>query len=278
MKNTMNIKNSTKSKIPDSKFDSMNRETKEQLRKKIPSKETLYNTWEVIGNSLRERREQLKYKKVDIAELLNIDVKTVSNHETANTTPSFETLLQYCSIYDCDLGYLLKEYEGTTYQRNEISKIIGLDDESICILMNNDGSIRRNDLNHNYINFIIKDSKEKDSLSYRIIRFMARYKTPENKYFSEIAPFYEGVLKWADEIHDPYEVPRLLAKIEALNPIIKAYFKEKGLSNEEVEDIEERTEGFFESYFYSKVAQEFELNNLKYEANRYIDKYLKGEE
>lgn len=261
---------SKKKKIPDSKLPLMSPSKKNSLKDLCKScEDNQGDIWKTIGENLRKKREEHKYRASDIADILGCNTKTITNNETANGSIAYDTLLKYCAIYGCDIDYLKGKYKESNYEIHKICEKTGLDEKAVSTLVDNKSEYLKQ-----FVNFMIHDSTDKESLSYRIIRFLARYRIPENEYFPEIAPFYAHVMEAAYQLHDPYEVPRLLDHIHVQENRIKEHFRNKGYSNEQIEDIKEQTEEFFEYYFYGMIAEEFELNNMKYLASSYIDKYL----
>ena len=79
-----------------------------------------------LGNFLAQLRNEKGLTQEQLAEMINVNYKTISKWECGNSTPSLDTLAQLCEIYDVSL------YEMSIYQRiknpliskNDIKKII----------------------------------------------------------------------------------------------------------------------------------------------------------
>ena len=99
--------------------------------------------WEssVGSNLLHERTQKFKLTRNQVADnLSNVlinripDARTVSNHENGHGKMSVDTLLAYCNIYDCEIGYLFGDYDCHSKEVQEIRDLTGLEEKSIDTL------------------------------------------------------------------------------------------------------------------------------------------------
>jgi transcriptional regulator with XRE-family HTH domain len=93
-----------------------------------------------IGKRLKQRREKLGLSQDAVGVMLNglspsgeTKDRTIRNHESGQSFP-FKTLLKYCEIYDCDLGYLMGDYDEKDRDTHYICDQTGLSEEAVEIL------------------------------------------------------------------------------------------------------------------------------------------------
>lgn len=97
-----------------------------------------------IGERIRQERKAQKNSKgksmtqEDIAAKYHVKRSTVSKWESGETMPSFQTMLNMCKDFDCELGYLLCEdgYENKTRKATDICEATGLSEEAVNMLQN----------------------------------------------------------------------------------------------------------------------------------------------
>lgn len=96
-----------------------------------------------IGDRLRQLRKDHGYSQDKLIDILDdeygvkIGRNTYSNIENGCQSASnfkLDLLIALSSLYGCDIGYLLCEYDNITGRNTDIQKITGLNDESIRAL------------------------------------------------------------------------------------------------------------------------------------------------
>lgn len=96
-----------------------------------------------IGDRLRQLRKDHGYSQDKLIDILDdeygvkIGRNTYSNIENGCQSASnfkLDLLIDLSSLYGCDIGYLLCEYDNITGRNTDIQKITGLNDESIKAL------------------------------------------------------------------------------------------------------------------------------------------------
>lgn len=96
-----------------------------------------------IGNRLIQLRKDRGYSQDKLIDILDdeygvkIGRNTYSNIENGCQSASnfkLDLLIALSSLYGCDIGYLLCEYDNITGRNTDIQKITGLNDESIKAL------------------------------------------------------------------------------------------------------------------------------------------------
>lgn len=60
-----------------------------------------------IKNRIRDLREDLDLRQIDVAEATGIDQKTLSNYETGKTNPDSYSIIQLAEFFQVTTDYLL---------------------------------------------------------------------------------------------------------------------------------------------------------------------------
>lgn len=58
-------------------------------------------------NRIRELRENLDLRQIDVAKATGIDQKTLSNYETGKTSPDSYSLIKLADFFDVSIDYLV---------------------------------------------------------------------------------------------------------------------------------------------------------------------------
>lgn len=83
-----------------------------------------------IGERLKSIREKKGKSLSDVAELLKCNERTVRNYESGQAVP-LTKLLMFCNELECDMGYLLGEYDESNKDIAFICKETGLSEKTI---------------------------------------------------------------------------------------------------------------------------------------------------
>lgn len=62
---------------------------------------------ELIKNRIRDLREDLDLRQIDVAKATNIDQKTLSNYETGKTNPDSYAIIKLAEFFQVTTDYLL---------------------------------------------------------------------------------------------------------------------------------------------------------------------------
>lgn len=88
-----------------------------------------------IGKRIRKERIEAGYKnQSDFAVALGLNEdsrQSVGNWENGVRIPSLDLLLKMCDIFECEIGYLLCEFDCKTKEETDIQKATGLSNKSI---------------------------------------------------------------------------------------------------------------------------------------------------
>lgn len=89
----------------------------------------------IIGQRIKTERIAAGFKtQGDFAKALGFAFEsrqTIGNWENGKVLPCLCDLLKICEICDCEIGYLLGEYENRTREITDINRVTGLSEESI---------------------------------------------------------------------------------------------------------------------------------------------------
>lgn len=89
---------------------------------------------EVIASRITEEREALGLTKEGLAERLNVNRNTITSWERQDIKgryPPLEDLARMCDLFNCELGYLLGEYNCKTRAATDIQAETGLSERAI---------------------------------------------------------------------------------------------------------------------------------------------------
>lgn len=89
---------------------------------------------EVIASRIKEEREALGLTKEGLAERLNVNRNTITSWERQDIKgryPPLEDLARMCDLFNCELGYLLGEYNCKTRAATDIQAETGLSERAI---------------------------------------------------------------------------------------------------------------------------------------------------
>lgn len=89
----------------------------------------------LIGERIKQQRIAAGYKtQSDFAIALGLSYEsrqTVGSWEQGKYIPKLDTLLKMCELFDCEIGFLLCEYDCKTREETDISAATGLSEKSI---------------------------------------------------------------------------------------------------------------------------------------------------
>ena len=97
----------------------------------------MYNNLLKIGKRIKETRLAAGMSQSDLAEKLHLSVhsrQNIGNWENGESPPPFGHLLKMCEIFDCEMGYLLCEFDCKTREATNIHEVTGLSENAINVL------------------------------------------------------------------------------------------------------------------------------------------------
>lgn len=92
---------------------------------------------ELIAARLASERKRNGYTQEELAETNIASKPTIVNWEKSdgkNRIPTLEQLLELCELYDCEVGYILGEYDTRTRAATDIFAETGLTEETVTKL------------------------------------------------------------------------------------------------------------------------------------------------
>lgn len=97
-----------------------------------------FNRIRQIGNRIKNERKKKKLSQKDLADAISlvmvdsngIEQNTVSNWETGSSLPPLPKLIALSEIFDCDIGYLLCDYDEPTRDLADVVEQTGLSGEA----------------------------------------------------------------------------------------------------------------------------------------------------
>ena len=89
----------------------------------------------IIGERIRQQRIEADFKtQSDFAIALGLSYEsrqTVGAWEQGKYLPKLDVLLKMCEIFECEIGYLLCEYDCKTKEATDVSAATGLSEKAI---------------------------------------------------------------------------------------------------------------------------------------------------
>jgi transcriptional regulator with XRE-family HTH domain len=75
-------------------------------------------------NRIRQLREQLGLRQIDVSEKTGIDQKTLSNYETGKTNPDSYSLIMLANFFNVSIDYLVGRVDSNLYSKEDIKNKI----------------------------------------------------------------------------------------------------------------------------------------------------------
>lgn len=177
--------------------------------------------WVKIGNRIREERQKMDMSQRDLinrmrnrdagigkAVLINLERGTYDKNErfTINVLSDLENgvpvkglairqLTALCDIFQCDIGYLLCEYDEKTWGKRDIAAYTGLSEEAVDVL-HGLYSIGKNHFTHAlpFINQILSDYETVLKMSSPMDTIIARIDMAKGKITDYDKTYIDGAV------------------------------------------------------------------------------------
>jgi len=94
----------------------------------------MINNFEV-GNRIKYLRKENNWSQEELAENLSIKRQTVSSWEDGRITFRTDKLIEICNLFQCDMGFVLGEYDCKTRAATDICEHTGLFEQSVNTLI-----------------------------------------------------------------------------------------------------------------------------------------------
>lgn len=92
-----------------------------------------------IGERIRKERKEAGVNQSKFAEMLGLDAnsrQTVMKWEKGEIIPDIKKLFKMCEIFNCELGYLLCEYDCKNKIAADVQTVTGLSEKAVMTLHN----------------------------------------------------------------------------------------------------------------------------------------------
>lgn len=89
-----------------------------------------YN-YKKIGERIRLERKNLKMNQTELCSNIGVGRNSLVDFENGIKIPALDTLLVMCKLFNCDIGYLLCEYDCKYHRNADIQEETGLSEKSI---------------------------------------------------------------------------------------------------------------------------------------------------
>ena len=109
----------------------------------------------LVGSKIKSCRREKDWTQDELAEKVACVRQTISKWENGQLNFTVDELVRLCNVFDCDMGYLLGEYETKKHVAADIQKETGLSESAIEILRDNQKCAPENSL-ISTINFLIE--------------------------------------------------------------------------------------------------------------------------
>ncbi|WP_320973817.1 helix-turn-helix transcriptional regulator [Dysgonomonas capnocytophagoides] len=77
-----------------------------------------------MNNRIRDLREDMDLRQIDVANATGIDQKTLSNYETGKTCPDSVALIKLADFFKVSIDYLVGRIDSNLmYKRDVVSEI-----------------------------------------------------------------------------------------------------------------------------------------------------------
>lgn len=87
-----------------------------------------------IGQRIRKEREGLGLSQASFAKKLHLSEgsrQVIGQWEKGDILPHFDHMLKMCEIFECELGYLLCEFDCKTRVATDVTKVTGLSENAV---------------------------------------------------------------------------------------------------------------------------------------------------
>lgn len=88
----------------------------------------------VIGKRIKENRKRLKLTQTELLAKVYLSEKSVASlrkWERGERLPDLTTLARMAELFDCDMGYLLGDYEESDFSSHKVCEYTGLSEQAL---------------------------------------------------------------------------------------------------------------------------------------------------
>ena len=88
----------------------------------------------VIGERIKKNRKPLKLTQTELLAKVYLSEKSVASlrkWERGERLPDLDTLARMAELFDCDMGYLLGDYEESNFSSHKVCEYTGLSEQAL---------------------------------------------------------------------------------------------------------------------------------------------------
>jgi transcriptional regulator with XRE-family HTH domain len=133
-----------------------------------------YN-FEAIGERIKQERKAAKLSQQELLEKVGYSRdsrQAIRDWESGSLMPELTIMLKLCNIFNCEIGYLLCEYDCKKRENTDICKVIHLSEQSV-------ENIKQ--INSGILDAILKNDKVFELFQYLYAYYLDKY-IPLNKF------------------------------------------------------------------------------------------------
>ena len=90
-----------------------------------------------MKNRLKDLREDMDLRQIDVANATGIDQKTLSNYETGKTNPDSYTLIKLADFFHVSIDYIVGRVDTNILSKTDISDEISKIQKKLLIYFTN---------------------------------------------------------------------------------------------------------------------------------------------
>lgn len=247
----------------------------------------------LIGERIRKCRTDLKMSQNELAKRINRGRRAIVSWEngTEKKCPPIEALMEMCKVFNCEIGYLVGEYDCKTHALTDVHEKTGLSEAAIFELFNHNNQLKRAESeiyvssispeeypqyskyiakHRAFLNFIDFFIFSTDYITYGIGQICSAKQNYENNPDLN----FKGNSIKRSIIKANIDFNNLHTKADYLKAVTSA-LKKTGYSKDEIQSLCETTNGFYfqEVYDYRRIDMiKFNIYN---EFMNIVEDYIK---
>lgn len=223
------------------------------------------------------------YQNSTLAKALGIDTRTLYNYLNGKSKIELKHIIKIADIFNCEVGYIIGEFDSKTKEVSTIQKATGLSDTAIDILKRDENGKPYFDIDISIINKIIEGTNQPTPFN-SMIAYLENQKRIE-EYKKE--QYFDGRIDFkriVDIVHDSafykevhnygvYDVHNLADNLAVYYEIIEKELLNEGYTQGQINYLKTMTHGFYMDYFESEVTQKYILGNIATNLITYLENF-----
>ena len=226
----------------------------------------------VIGGRILNERNRMGKTQDELCEALNIGRTNLSRYENGLKVPELNIMLNMCNYFQCELGYLLGEFDRKTRVATDICAETGLSEEAVHILSHiqrkENLRFKRNEPNFNpaeFISHFIENSEEIFRYIHTLWRYSALLNGQKDEFWGLVVDAYNNAITCAyseegfiELLKDKIKNSQLFADFKKVYPAITVEsIAESHRTSFRLLDKDENLQEFCISNEFLKIVKSF---------------------